>query len=142
VQSRKVHVLRTPHGLVTPYPVEHRVAALPQVEDAAVVGVGPDGATQVVVIVVPPRRIGSHASPLAGPELSAAVRVAAEVPVAAVLRRDWLPVDIRHASKVDRTSLSRWADDVLRGHGSGRLRELARRLPGVGAPAQPGTRSR
>ncbi|MGB7448510.1 MAG: hypothetical protein WA892_05230, partial [Ornithinimicrobium sp.] len=74
--------------------------------------------------------------------LSAAVRVAAEVPVAAVLRRDWLPVDIRHASKVDRTSLARWADDVLRGRGSGRLRELARAVPGVGAATAPGTRSR
>jgi acyl-CoA synthetase (AMP-forming)/AMP-acid ligase II/pimeloyl-ACP methyl ester carboxylesterase len=143
VQSRKVHVLRTPHGLVTPYPVEHRVAALPEVEDAAVVGVGPDGATQVVVIVVPPRRIGRRASPLADAQLSAAVRVAAEVPVAAVLRRDWLPVDIRHASKVDRTSLALWADDVLRGRGSGRLHEVLRRVPGVGTgKAAPGTRSR
>ena len=143
VQSRKVHVLRTPHGLVTPYPVEHRVAALPEVEDAAVVGVGPDGATQVVVIVVPPRRIGRRASPLADARLSAAVRVAAEVPVAAVLRRDWLPVDIRHASKVDRTSLALWADDVLRGRGSGRIHELMRRIPVVGSGrSAPRTRSR
>jgi olefin beta-lactone synthetase len=37
------------------------------------------------------------------------------VPLAAVLVADALPVDIRHASKVDRTRLARWADRVLAG---------------------------
>jgi hypothetical protein len=58
--------------------------------------------------------------PLANPELAAAVRSAAGVPVAAVLVTDALPVDIRHASKVDRARLAKWADRVLAGGRVGR----------------------
>jgi hypothetical protein len=35
--------------------------------------------------------------------------------VAAVLVTDRLPVDIRHASKIDRARVARWADHVLAG---------------------------
>ena len=40
---------------------------------------------------------------------------AAAVPLAAVLVTDALPVDIRHASKIDRARLARWAERVLAG---------------------------
>jgi acyl-CoA synthetase (AMP-forming)/AMP-acid ligase II/pimeloyl-ACP methyl ester carboxylesterase len=52
---------------------------------------------------------------VAGSELADAVRSAVDVPVAAVLLIDTLPVDIRHASKVDRTALAAWAEKALAG---------------------------
>jgi acyl-coenzyme A synthetase/AMP-(fatty) acid ligase len=94
--------------------VEQRVEALPEVTAAACVGVGPVGTQAVVVIVVTgERRIG-----LADLTLADRVRGAAGVPVAAVLERRELPVDIRHNSKVDRTALAAWADGVLAGRGT------------------------
>ncbi len=89
---------------------------------AAVVGVGPRGAQVVVVVVVPTPPGGRRArrSPLAPLALADEVRAVAGVEVAAVLCRSELPVDIRHASKVDRQALARWADDVLAGSGRGR----------------------
>jgi hypothetical protein len=50
---------------------------------------------------------------LAGPALTAQVRNVAGVPVAAVLVRSDLPVDVRHNSKIDRAELSRWATERL-----------------------------
>ena len=55
--------------------------------------------------------------------LTAAVRAAAEVDVAAVLLRRDLPVDIRHRSKIDRAALAAWAGSRLAGRGT----------PGAGA---------
>jgi olefin beta-lactone synthetase len=138
VGGRWVHLLTTPEGPLAPYAVEHRVARLPGVADVAVVGVGPRGTQQVVVVVVPQRRLGRRAAVLAGTDLAAAVREHAGVPVAAVLVRDWLPVDIRHASKVDRTALARWAEQQLHPAGGlSRARGAVARLGGA-----PSTRSR
>ena len=105
VEGRLVHVVTTAEGPVTPVGVEQRVEARPDVAGAAVVGVGPAG-TQVVVVVVVERASAGRARSrlrVAGAPLADAVRAAAGVPVAAVLVADRLPVDIRHASKVDRT---------------------------------------
>ena len=122
VEGRLAHVVLTVDGPVPPYPVEDRLRTVPGVADVAVVGVGPAGIQQLVVVVVPPGRGGVRArltgapggaGRLAPPEVGTAVRERADVPVAAVLVRDWLPVDVRHASKVDRTALAAWADDVL-----------------------------
>lgn len=128
VQGRLSHVLATPEGPVPPYAVEHRVEQVPGVRQAAVVGVGPRGIQQAVVVVVPqgavPGGRGRRTDTGVPPEVAAAVRAAAGVPVAAVLRRDWLPVDIRHAAKVDRTELARWATTLL--HGSAAAREQFR----------------
>lgn len=118
VRGRLAHVVHTAAGPLAPYPVEHRVEELDGVEAAAVVGVGPAGTQQVVVVVVPEQRVGRRralTTPLADPDLAARVRAAAGVPVAAVLVRDWLPVDVRHASKVDRTQLAAWAARRLHG---------------------------
>ncbi len=119
VEGRLVHVVTTADGPVTPVGVEQRVEAVPGVRAAAVVGVGPPETQQVVVVVVlddpaPSRRTLSRRV-LAPPELAASVRSAAGVPVAAVLVAGSLPVDIRHASKVDRTRVGRWAARVLAG---------------------------
>jgi acyl-coenzyme A synthetase/AMP-(fatty) acid ligase/pimeloyl-ACP methyl ester carboxylesterase len=138
VGGRWVHVITTADGPLAPYAVEHRVAVLPGVADVAVVGVGPQGAQQVVAVVVPETRLTRRASALADPGLAAAVRERAGVPVAAVLLRDWLPVDIRHASKVDRTALARWAEDRL--HPTGAVDRVRRAVLRVGGA--PSTRSR
>jgi acyl-coenzyme A synthetase/AMP-(fatty) acid ligase len=123
IEGRLPHVVTTAAGVVTPVGVEQRVEALAGVSAAAVVGVGPAG-TQVVVVVVvpdaPPPRRGGRALTVAAPGLADAVRAAAGVEVAAVLVADRLPVDIRHASKVDRTAVAGRAAAVLAGSGAGR----------------------
>ncbi|MFK5633290.1 alpha/beta fold hydrolase [Ornithinimicrobium sp. LYQ103] len=140
VEGRLAHLLVTAEGPVTPYAVEERVRAVPGVADVALVGVGPRGTEQAVVVVVPERRLGPVArgtgAPLghrrlASEDLTREVRSVAGVPVAAVLLRDWLPVDVRHASKIDRTALARWADTVLHGRG---LLDRARDWAAPGAP--------
>jgi acyl-CoA synthetase (AMP-forming)/AMP-acid ligase II/pimeloyl-ACP methyl ester carboxylesterase len=118
VEGRLPHVIATPDGVVTPVAPEQRVESLDRVARAAVVGVGPRGTQQIVVIVEtasPARRVA-----LADRELTASVRRVAGVPVAAVLEVPRLPTDIRHNSKIDRSGLSRWAADVLAG---GRVRQ-------------------
>jgi acyl-coenzyme A synthetase/AMP-(fatty) acid ligase/pimeloyl-ACP methyl ester carboxylesterase len=119
VEGRMAHVITTADGPVTPVGVEQRVESLPEVESAAAVGVGPP-ATQVLVVVV----VLSGAAPgtrrrprtgLADAPLTEAVRAAAGTPVAAVLTTTDLPVDIRHASKVDRREVAARASRILAG---------------------------
>jgi acyl-coenzyme A synthetase/AMP-(fatty) acid ligase/pimeloyl-ACP methyl ester carboxylesterase len=112
VEGRLVHVITGPAGPVTPVGIEQRVQAVPDVGLAAAVGVGPAGTQQTVVVVA---SSGRRTGPLAAPHLAAAVRAAAGVPLAAVLVTDRLPVDIRHASKIDRARVARWAEHVLAG---------------------------
>jgi acyl-coenzyme A synthetase/AMP-(fatty) acid ligase/pimeloyl-ACP methyl ester carboxylesterase len=122
VEGRLVHVVTTAEGPVTPVGIEQRVETLTEVGAAAVVGVGPPGTQQVVVVVVPSaghrRRPGGR---LADPGLSRSVRAAAGGPVAAVLTLAALPVDIRHASKVDRARVARWSERLLAGKRTGRV---------------------
>ncbi|WP_153397790.1 AMP-binding protein, partial [Ornithinicoccus halotolerans] len=133
VEGRLSHVVATADGPVTPYPVEARVSALPDVADVALVGVGPRGTQQPVAVVVPQARVGRRATGLAGAELAARVRTAAQLPLAAVLVSDWLPVDVRHASKVDRAALAGWAARLLHGP---RSEEAARARAGGRAPSR------
>ncbi|WP_236554056.1 alpha/beta fold hydrolase [Nocardioides sp. AX2bis] len=127
VEGRTAHLISTAGGLVTPVGPEQRVEALATVHAAGLVGVGPEGAQVLAAVVVPAtdgppapaprRRGGSLGLRLAEHHLAESVRGAAGVPLAAVLRADRLPLDIRHASKVDRTELARQASDVLAGRG-------------------------
>ncbi|MBT1632847.1 alpha/beta fold hydrolase [Curtobacterium flaccumfaciens] len=113
VEGRLQHVLTTPDGVVTPVGPEQRIEGVDGVGRAGVAGIGPIGTQQVVAVVETDpaaRRPG-----LASPQLAAAVRAAAGLPLAAVLVVPVLPTDIRHNSKVDRTRLSRWAGSVLSG---------------------------
>ena len=91
---------------MTPVGVEQRIEAVPGVAAAAVVGVGPTGTQQLVAVVVPSAEAheATHGS-LADAGLTAAVRAAAGVPVAAVLLARDLPTDIRHNSKIDRAAV-------------------------------------
>ena len=111
IAGRLAHVITTAQGPVAPVPIEQRVQQLDEVDQAACVGVGPVGA-QVVVVVVTSSVVAESIVPLG---LLDRVREVAESPVAAVLVRDELPVDIRHNSKIDRSALARWADRVLEG---------------------------
>ncbi len=116
IEGRSVHVVHTDRGPVTPVPVEVATERLPGVLRSAAVGVGPVGC-QVLVVVVETR---TYDDGLAPAELAAAVRAAVQHPVAAVLRVSDLPVDIRHNTKIDRTLVARWAEQVLSGHNSRR----------------------
>jgi cis-3-alkyl-4-acyloxetan-2-one decarboxylase / olefin beta-lactone synthetase len=119
VEGRLEHVITTASGVVTPVGVEQRIEGLAAVHAAAAVGVGPAGTQQVVVVAVPRRQPSRWSSPVAPLDLSETVRRAAGVEVAAVLVVRELPVDIRHASKVDRRAVARWAARVLAGTGAG-----------------------
>jgi acyl-coenzyme A synthetase/AMP-(fatty) acid ligase len=114
VEGRLAHIVVTASGPVTPVGIEQRVEQIEGVRASAVVGVGPRGTQQVVVVVVPEstsRRSGA----LADEKLAAAVRDAAETDVTAVLVTPQLPVDIRHQSKIDRAKVAAWAERVLAG---------------------------
>lgn len=122
VEGRRQHVIATgegPDAIVTPVGLEQAVERLPEVTAAAVVGVGPVGAQQVVVVVVP-EVLGLRAEVLAPQAMIDSVRNVAEVSVAAVLTIAAMPVDIRHQSKIDHAALATWADGVLRGRRPGR----------------------
>jgi acyl-coenzyme A synthetase/AMP-(fatty) acid ligase len=118
VEGRLEHVITTASGVVTPVGVEQRVEGLAHVRAAAAVGVGPAGTQQVVVVVVPRTAPSRWSSPVAPLDLSDTVRRAAGVEAAAVLAVRELPVDIRHASKVDRRKVALWASRVLAGAGT------------------------
>nr|WP_028049813.1 alpha/beta fold hydrolase [Cellulomonas sp. URHD0024] len=112
IEGRLAHVLVTDAGVVTPVGLELRARAVHGVRAAAVVGVGPRGTQQVVVVV----ESESQAPLVADAVLAANVREALEpVSVAAVLVATRLPTDVRHNSKVDRIRVAAWAEKVLAG---------------------------
>jgi olefin beta-lactone synthetase len=115
VEGRLAHVVTTDRGVVTPVAPERLVDAVDGVVRSAVVGVGPRGTQQVVVIVEP---VGATSAGLAEPALAGQVRAALDsvgLRVAAVLVVPSLPTDLRHNSKIDRTRLADWAAAVLSG---------------------------
>nr|WP_209562093.1 alpha/beta fold hydrolase [Frigoribacterium sp. PvP032] len=121
VEGRLPHVVTTASGPLTPVAAEQAVESLAGIARAAVVGVGPAGTQQVVVVAEAApavRRPG-----LASAELSASVRAAVHGAVghrvAAALVVPVLPTDVRHNSKIDRARLAAWAESVLSG---GRMR--------------------
>lgn len=113
VGGRIGHVITTPTGAVTPVALEQQVESLDGIDLAAVVGVGPKGTQQVVVIV-------QHTAPASKARLADGathdrVRSVVTVPVAAVFDVPALPVDRRHNSKIDRAALATWASRALAG---------------------------
>lgn len=114
IEGRLAHVLVTATDVRTPVGLEQRAQSVPGVVAAAVVGVGPRGAQQVVVVVQP--EVFSHGPVVAEPGLAAEVRAAlVGTDVAAVLVVEQLPTDVRHNSKVDRARVAAWAERVLAG---------------------------
>ncbi|MCU1530143.1 MAG: hydrolase [Frondihabitans sp.] len=113
IEGRLPHVITTPDGVLTPVGPEQRIDALPGIVRSAVVGVGPSGTQQAVVVA---ESAPASARPaLADAVLADEVRRVSGVPVAAVLVVPQLPTDIRHNSKIDRTALGAWASGVLAG---------------------------
>jgi acyl-CoA synthetase (AMP-forming)/AMP-acid ligase II/pimeloyl-ACP methyl ester carboxylesterase len=131
IEGRLGHVIVTDTGVVTPVGAERAVETLlDEVRAAAVVGIGPVGTQQVVVVVVPSTDPPAGAR-LASVEVTDRVRAAAEPVlgrgIASVVEVATLPVDIRHNSKIDRTLLGSWAGDVLDGGRLGRRVPWSRR---------------
>lgn len=121
VNGRVQHVVWTARGPLGPVAVEKQVEDLEDVYSAAVVGVGPEGNQQVVVVV---ERISDVAKPaLAGLSFIDEVRNVSDHDVVAVFEVPKLPVDRRHNSKIDRSAVAEWAEKVLAG---GPLRGLAK----------------
>lgn len=115
VEGRLAHVITTEDGPCTPVGIEQRAMELDWVDAAAAVGVGPRGCQQVVVVVTGVSGRGPLVDVPRTLSLRAHLEAAGFPAPAAVLRRDDLPVDIRHNAKVDRTALARWADRILAG---------------------------
>ncbi|GAA4194935.1 alpha/beta fold hydrolase [Microbacterium oryzae] len=113
VEGRLPHVIVTADGPVAPVATEQQIETVAAVRRAAVVGIGPEGDRRAVAVVE--TRPAARRPGLASPDLTAAVRAAAELPLAAVLVVPALPTDIRHNSKIDRTRLSEWAERTLAG---------------------------
>jgi acyl-coenzyme A synthetase/AMP-(fatty) acid ligase/pimeloyl-ACP methyl ester carboxylesterase len=119
IEGRLVHVITTAGGPVAPVGIEQAVEAVPGVRMAAAVGVGPTETQQIAVVVVP--TVATGRAGLATDALADAVRDAVENEIAAVLTTPRLPVDKRHNSKIDRTRVARWAEQVLAGGRVARL---------------------
>lgn len=113
IGGRLGHVITTTAGPVTPVRYELAIEAIDGVEAAAVVGVGPAGAQQLVAVVQPAASLRRPRE--AGLALVDQVRGAVGRDVVAVLEVPTLPVDRRHNSKIDRTRLAAWAGRVLAG---------------------------
>jgi acyl-coenzyme A synthetase/AMP-(fatty) acid ligase/pimeloyl-ACP methyl ester carboxylesterase len=111
VEGRLVHLISTATGVLTPVGIEQAVESAAGVELAAVVGVGPVGTQQLVIVV---QQAGAKAGP-APLAFVDAVRALVPHPLAAVLITPKLPVDIRHNSKIDRAAVAKWATRVLSG---------------------------
>src|SRR5665811_2021920 len=91
IEGRMGHIVRTAAGPVTPVGIEHAVSDLADVAAAGVVGVGPSGAQQVVIVLAPKTQV--RRPHLADEGLADRVRErAGAVDVAAVLVVPSLPV--------------------------------------------------
>jgi acyl-CoA synthetase (AMP-forming)/AMP-acid ligase II/pimeloyl-ACP methyl ester carboxylesterase len=109
VLGRLRDVAQTEHGPVAPLTIEDPVGrALNQ--DVAMVGVGPNGAEVLVVIV----SAKNNTLELAEASIAQRARAASPLPLAAVLVGH-LPVDHRHQSKVDHGVLKVAASSLLQG---------------------------
>jgi acyl-coenzyme A synthetase/AMP-(fatty) acid ligase len=120
IEGRLVHVITSAAGLVTPIGLEHAIAVLEAIDQVSVVGIGPVGTQQVIVVLS--LVTGRRRPDLVDEELSDRVReLAGATDIAAVLVVPSLPVDKRHNSKIDRTRIAAWAENVLSGGRMGSL---------------------
>ncbi|WP_432549098.1 alpha/beta fold hydrolase [Kineococcus arenarius] len=123
VEGRLAHVVVTADEVVTPVGVEQRAESVDGVARAALVGVGPREARQLVVVAEAEEAVTGpvRRTTVAPPSLAEAVRVATGRGLAAVLLVPALPTDVRHNSKIDRVRVAAWAERVLAGEKAGRL---------------------
>ena len=119
VTGRRGHVVWTNSGPIGPVGLEKSVENIEGVAAAAVVGVGPVGNQQLVVVVE--RTNPTNKAAQAELQLIDDVRAVSEHDVVAVFDVPRLPVDRRHNSKIDRTVVADWAAKALAGGRLGRL---------------------
>ncbi|MGC5629184.1 alpha/beta fold hydrolase [Georgenia sp. Z1344] len=126
IEGRLGHAVTTPAGVVTPVAAEQAAQRVRGVRRAGVVGVGPAGVQQVVVVLETDPEIDPRAGArpaLATPGLTRAMRGAVRddrgIDVAAVLRVPELPTDVRHNAKIERGRIGRWAEAFLAGERAG-----------------------
>jgi acyl-coenzyme A synthetase/AMP-(fatty) acid ligase/pimeloyl-ACP methyl ester carboxylesterase len=119
IAGRVTHLVWTESGPIGPVGLEKSVESLDGIYAAAVVGVGPVGVQQVVVVVE--REHPKKRAALAPLELIDEVRALSEIDVVAVFEVPDLPVDRRHNSKIDRTRVAEWAEVALGGGTLGSL---------------------
>ncbi len=119
IAGRVAHVVWTESGPIGPVGLEKSVEALEGIYAAAVVGVGPVGIQQVVVVVQ--RDDPNKRAALAPLERIDEVRALSEIDVVAVFEVPHLPVDRRHNSKINRTRVAEWAEVALGGGTLGSL---------------------
>ncbi len=112
IEGRVDHLIHTADGAHTPVPIELAAESVAQVDQAAAVGIGPIGTQQIAVVVT---GASLDKAVVADAATAAAVRAAIVPDVAAVLVAPKIPVDRRHNSKIDRSRIQTWANDVLRG---------------------------
>jgi acyl-coenzyme A synthetase/AMP-(fatty) acid ligase/pimeloyl-ACP methyl ester carboxylesterase len=119
VGGRLSHIIQTASGPMAPVGLEKAVEALDSIASAAVVGVGPEGNQQVVVVV---ERVEAESKPrFADLDLVDAIRGVSVTDVVAVFEIPKLPVDRRHNSKIDRTAVAQWASVALAGGSLGKI---------------------
>jgi acyl-CoA synthetase (AMP-forming)/AMP-acid ligase II/pimeloyl-ACP methyl ester carboxylesterase len=123
IEGRLAHVVTTADEVVTPVGVEQRAETVPGIARAALVGIGPRAARQLVVVAEADTAVVATVkrTTVADPQLSQAVRTATGRNLVAVLLVPALPTDVRHNSKIDRAKVSAWAERVLAGERAGAL---------------------
>ena len=123
IEGRLAHVVVTADEVVTPVGIEQRAEGVEGIARAALVGVGPRAARQLVVVAEAGTAAGGpvRRTTVADPELAQAVRTATGRNLAAVLLVPALPTDVRHNSKIDRARVGAWAERTLAGERAGRL---------------------
>ena len=107
VEGRVAHIIQTEQSVLTPVPIEQLVESQLAGVTAAAVGVDSGQYQSLVVVLCDGKTEGA-----ADQVIEEMVRQAAP-DVVAVLFKKQLPVDRRHNSKIDRTSLAVWAQEKL-----------------------------
>jgi acyl-CoA synthetase (AMP-forming)/AMP-acid ligase II len=111
--GRKSQRLETAQGTYLPEPLERVIETLPSIRRSALVGAGPRGAEEPLLIVE--GRAGDEHAILAHAQAAAARALPHPLPrVERVLFHPHFPVDVRHNAKIRREELKLWAEERLR----------------------------
>jgi len=115
--GRVAHRVETAHGTLLPVPIENIYNTQARVFRSAVVGVGPRGEQEPVLIIEPPEggfpRSPRQKKQMAGDILRIGGPHAEFADIKRVLFHRHFPVDPRHNAKIHREELARWAATEL-----------------------------
>ena len=109
--GRKSQRLQTASGALFPVGVENVFLRHAAVQRAALVGLGPRGLEQPVLVVELRAGAARAGEPLAREILALGARHAEAARVTRVLFHSSFPVDVRHNAKIDRGALKLWAQE-------------------------------